>query len=100
MVNGTTPSHQAGITSWAYHITMWILVIAGMLGNVMVVVWRCSKRASTLSMLIISLAIADFCFCLHYLLQEVMLAESIFDSGRQSLYNVTSTEKQFCTSIN
>ena len=102
MSNGTTFGHLIGITSWTYHILMWILVTAGILGNALVVVWRCSRRESRLnilSVLIVSLAMADLCFCLHYLLQEVMLADPIFSSRNRSLFNVTSTDERLCLSI-
>jgi hypothetical protein len=42
---------------------------------------------------------ADLCFCLHYLLQEVMLADAIFGSRNQSLFNVILVDEQSCLSI-
>ena len=102
MGNGTTSGYPIGITSWTYHISMWILVTAGILGNALVIVWRFSRRESRLnilSVLIVSLAMADLCFCLHFLLQEVMLADPIFNSRNRSLFNVTSTDERLCLSI-
>lgn len=92
-----------GVTSWAYHITMWILVAAGILANLSVLVWRCSRRESRLNLLsivIVSLALADLCFCCHCLLQEVVLAEAVFGGGNwNSTLNVTTTNKRLCVSI-
>lgn len=81
---------------------MWILVTAGILENVLVIVWRFSKRElrlNTLSVLIVSLAMADLYFCIHYLLQEVMLLDPIFNSRNRSLLNLTSTDERLCLSI-
>ena len=91
-----------GVTSLAYHTTMWILVIAGLLGNLMVFVWRCSRkesRHSLLSVLTSSLAFADLLFYCHFLLQEVMLANSVFGSNQENVTsNVTTLDKRLCLS--
>jgi hypothetical protein len=42
---------------------------------------------------------ADLCFCLHYLLQEVMLADAIFGSRNQTLLNITRADQHYCLSI-
>ena len=93
----------AGVTSLAYHTTMWILVIAGLLGNLLVLVWRCSRKESTLSllsMLIVSLAFADLLFCCHFLLQEVMLTNTIFASDQDNhTFHVTTTDERLCLSV-
>ena len=98
----TNDTKSIGVTSLAYHTTMWVLVIAGLLGNVMVLVWRCSRkesRHSLLSVLIISLAFADLLFCCHFLLQEVMLANLVFGSNQENVTsNVTTLDKRLCLS--
>ena len=93
----------SGVTSFAYHTTMWILVIAGLLGNLFVLVWRCSRkesRHSLLSVLIISLAFADLLFCCHFLLEEAMLANSVFASDRENLtIHVTTLDERLCLGV-
>ena len=93
----------AGATSVVYHTTMWILVIAGLLGNIVVMVWRCSRkesRQSLLSMLIISLAFADIVYCCHYLLEEVMLVNKVFASDQANVtIHVTSLDERLCLSV-
>ena len=92
-----------GVTSLAYHITMWILVIAGLLGNLLVLVWRCLRkesRHSLLSMLIISLAIADLLFSCHFLLEEVMLANPVFVSHQENLtIHISTRDERLCFSV-
>ena len=92
-----------GMTSVAYHTTMWILVILGILGNILVLVWRCSRkesRQSLLSVLIISLAFADLLFCCHFLLQEAMLAKSVFAGNQENVpIYVTILDDRLCLSV-
>ena len=88
-----------GMTSVTYHTIMWILVILGILGNILVLVWRCSRKQSgqsLLSVLIISLAVADL-FCCHFLLQEAMLAKSVFAGNQENatIY-VTILDDRLC----
>ena len=101
MNNDTTSI--AGVTSRAYHTIMWILVTAGLLGNLVVLVWRCSKkesRDSLISVLIISLAIADLLFCCHFLLEEVMLAKTVFASHQENLaIYMSTTDERLCFSV-
>ena len=103
MDNGTNASTTSAVTSLAYHIPMWLLVISGILGNVLVVVWRCYRKESRLnllSVLIVSLAIADLCFCSHYLLQEIILAPFVFgQKARNKPVRFTSTDKRLCSSM-
>ena len=93
----------AGVTSRAYHTIMWILVTAGLLGNLVVLVWRCSRkeaRHSLLSVLIIGLAFADLLFSCHFLLQEVMLVNTVFATHHANLsIHVTATDERLCLSI-
>ena len=103
MDNGTNASTTSAVTSLAYHIPMWLLAISGILGNVLVVVWRCygkESRLNLLSVLIVSLAVADLCFCVHYLLQEVMLVPFVFGHGnRNKSILFTSTDQRLCASL-
>ena len=99
---GNGESDPTGVTSWSYHISIWILVAAGIIGNALVIVWRCSRKQSRLnllSVLIVSLAFADLCFCFHFLLQEVMLASAIFGAHNQTSFSFTSVDNRFCLSI-
>ena len=103
MDNGTNVSVPAAVTSLAYHIPMWLMVLSGILGNVLVLVWRCHRKESRLdllSVLIVSLALADLCFCSQYLLQEVMLAPIVFGQGnRNKAVQFTSTDRRLCSSM-
>ena len=94
----------AGVTSLAYHSTMWIVVIAGLLANVMVLVWRCWRKESKhslLSVLIISLAFADLLFCCHYLLEEVMLANPVLANANKvnGTVHITTVDERLCLSV-
>ena len=55
------------LASHWFHALLWILVSFGLIGNVAVVVRRCTRprdqRQSTLSMMIIILAVTDFLCC-------------------------------------
>lgn len=103
MDNGTHPNTITGVTSWAYHIPMWILVTAGILANLLVIVWRCSRKGAgthLLSIVIVSLAIADLCFSCHFLLQEVMLAYPVFGSRNPNkTFSLDGMNEKLCLSI-
>ena len=95
---------KSGATSLACHTTMWILVIASLLGNLLVLVWRCSRKESRhglISVLIISLAFADLLFCCHFLLQEVMLANVVFAETHQKnlTIHVTTVDQRLCLTV-
>ena len=55
-----------------FHVLLWIMMIMGVVGNVMVVLWRCTRprqqRGSVLSLMIIMLAVADFLYCVHLII--------------------------------
>ena len=103
MVNATSSTTLTGVTSWTYHLVMWILVTAGILANIAVIVLRCSRKESRLnllSLLFISLAVADLCFCCHFLLQEVMLAYPVFGAAnRNDTFHVTNTDERLCLAV-
>ena len=101
MINSTDASQ--GVTSWPFHISMWILSTAGIVGNILVLVWRCWRketRLELLSLLIVSLAVADLCFCMHFLLEEATLVDAIFGSksGNETL-PFTNVDERLCLSI-
>ena len=101
-MNNDTKS-TAGVTSVAFHTTMWIVAIGGLLGNIVVIVWRCSRkesRHSFLSVLIISLAFADLASCCHCLLEEVMLVHVVFASHQKNVtIHVTTLDERLCLSV-
>ncbi|XP_062509027.1 uncharacterized protein LOC134185262 [Corticium candelabrum] len=103
MANATNITSVTGVTSRFYHITMWAMIVAGILANVVVIVWRCRKKESRLNLLsglIISLAVADLCMCFHFLLQEVMLSYPVFAQVRQDTpINTTRADEILCLSI-
>ena len=63
-----------------FHATVWMLLAIGIIGNILVVVWRFTQkrdqRSSPLSILIIMLAVSDFFYCVHLLLLESLVTES------------------------
>ena len=79
--NRSLEESLSGLTSRPYHILMWIFLSSGILGNILVLFWRLSKkelRYSILSLLIVSLAAADLLWCFHFLIQEAMLFRPLF----------------------
>ena len=71
---------SVALSSLPFHVTLWVLLTMGIIGNILVVLWRLSQkrdhRSSTLSMLIIFLAVSDFLYCLHLLLLEGVVAKA------------------------
>ena len=61
-----------------FHGVIWVLLSLGIVGNVLVVVWRLTQkrdqRSSPLSILIIVLAVSDFFYCVHLILLETLVA--------------------------
>ena len=101
LINFATASQ--GVTSRTFHILLWILSLAGIAGNILVLVWRCWRKESRLkllSLLIVSLAVADLCFCCHFLLEEASLVDLIFGSkSRNETLPFTNSDKRLCLSI-
>ena len=77
-----------------------MLLSIGIIGNVLVVVWRLAQkrdqRSSPLSILIIMLAISDFLYCVHLILLESLMTESHL--GQQRLWEQVSTRYVCSTS--
>ena len=82
---------------------MDFLTIAGLLGNLLVLVWRCSKketRHSLTSVLISSLAFVGLPFCCHFLLQELMSVNIVFASNQENTtIHVSTTDEYLCSSV-
>ena len=101
MTNSTAAMQS--LTSRPFHISMWTIATAGIVGNILVLVWRCWRketRLELLSLLIISLAVADLCFCIHFLIGEASLVDPIF--GRRNSNETvpfTNVDKGLCLSI-
>ena len=70
------------LESVAFHVVLWIMVIVGLIGNALVVLWRCTRprpqRGSVLSIAIIILAVADFLYCVHLIMLEGPVAGKVF----------------------
>ncbi|XP_062523598.1 uncharacterized protein LOC134198253 isoform X2 [Corticium candelabrum] len=70
-----------------------MLLSIGIIGNILVVVWRLAQkrdqRSSPLSILIIMLAVSDFFYCVHLLLLEGLVTESHL--GQQKHWEQVST---------
>jgi hypothetical protein len=103
MNNGSETNTVLGITSLAYHVTIWIIAVTGLLGNLMVLIWRCSKKESRYSLtsaFIVSLAVADFLFSCHYLIQEGILVDTVFGSDHNNTaIHVNAADKYLCLCI-
>ena len=104
-VDNTTASvtgyRVEGMTSPAFHVSMWLLLSSGIVGNILVLLWRCLRKRSRLrllSLLIVSLAFADLLWCCHYLLQEVMVVYPIFKAGRNESLSFTGGDERLCFS--
>ena len=82
-INST--SQIQDLTSKTFHITQWTLLAFGIIGNSLVITWRCMRRNESnrrlLSVLIISLAFADLLICCQYLLKELMVSDAVFGSN-------------------
>ena len=63
-----------------------MLLSIGIIGNILVVVWRVTQkrdqRSSPLSILIIMLAVSDFLYCVHLLLLESLVADVDLDQTK------------------
>ncbi|XP_062523802.1 G-protein coupled receptor GRL101-like isoform X3 [Corticium candelabrum] len=88
------------LASDLFHAVVWMLLSIGIIGNVLVVVWRLAQkrdqRSSPLSILIIMLAISDFLYCVHLILLESLMTESHL--GQQRLWEQVSTRYVCSTS--
>lgn len=88
-----------GITSPIFHVALWIVLSAGIIGNLLVLLWRCLRKESRLqliSLLIVSLAFADLLWCSHFLLQEVMLVYPVFIASENETLSFTEKDEQLC----
>lgn len=88
-----------GATSRTFHIIVWLFVVAGVVSNVLVLIWRCTRKESRfqiLSILIVSLAIADLAWCCHYLIQEIMMLKVLAGNGNETLIPFTIPDTQLC----
>ena len=89
------------LSSKPYHIVLWILLTVGIVGNVLVVLWRCTRnrgqRTSTVSLLIVMLAIADFLYCVHLLILEVYVVDDVFRNGTKERIYKRHSASIVCT---
>jgi hypothetical protein len=79
---------MAVLDSRPFHVALWIMIIVGFLGNLLVIVWRCtrppSQRGSVLSITIIILAVADLLYCVHLGMLEGLVARPVFGGANLS----------------
>ena len=92
-----------GVTSLAYHTTIWILAVAGLLGNLLVLEWRCSRKESRQSYLS---AYQQFSLCRPPLLLSFPVAGT--DAGKRIVFasdqknitiHVSTTDEHLCFSV-
>ena len=73
---------MAVLESVPFHVLLWIMIIVGLVGNFLVIMWRCTlprpQRGSVLSIAIIILAVADFFYCVHLIMIEGYVAKDVF----------------------
>ena len=74
------------LSSDPFHGVVWMLLSMGIIGNILVVVWRLAQkrgqRSSPLSVLIIMLAVSDFLYCFHLLLLESLVLDVNLDQTK------------------
>ncbi|XP_062509037.1 uncharacterized protein LOC134185272 [Corticium candelabrum] len=102
--NNSSASHQLpGITSIPFHLSLLIFSLLGIIGNTLVLVWRCTRRKDSrlhiVSLLIINLSFSDLLFCIQYLLREIMLVGAVFHSSEKSSYPFTNTDSSLCMTV-
>ncbi|XP_062509036.1 neuropeptide Y receptor type 1-like [Corticium candelabrum] len=97
--NGSHPRLQ-GVTSVSFHVSVWTLSLLGIIGNTLVIIWRCSRRKESrfhlVSLLIVNLAFSDILFCTQFVLREVMLVRPIFNHCDNVSYPFTETDSTMC----
>ena len=100
-INGSFKVVAPGITSMAFHVPLVILVVTGILGNTVALVWNCCRkesRRSLLTVLVSSLAVAEIFFCLQLLLQEAIVVQAIA-MGRETFVTFTEPDKGIFLSV-
>ena len=99
---GNLTSSLPGVTSRAFHISLWLILSTGLVGNLLVILWRLCRKSESKwrlhSLLIICLATADFLFCLQFLLREILLLKPIF--VHTSRFNFTTADERMCFATN
>ena len=74
------------LSSDPFHGVVWMLLSIGIIGNILVVVWRLAQkrdqRSSPLSILIIMLAVSDFLYCVHLILIESLVLDVNLDQTK------------------
>ncbi|XP_062520928.1 G-protein coupled receptor GRL101-like [Corticium candelabrum] len=75
--------HLERLASLPFHVYLWIVILLTLLGNGVVILWRCGnvQRLSPLSIIVINLAVADTVYGLHLVLIESDLARTVFGSS-------------------
>ena len=87
-----------GVLSSTFHVLVWFFATAAIIGNVLLMVWRCARKESRLqilSLLIVSLSVADILWSFHYLIQEVMLLPAL-DAGKNDTFDFTPQDESLC----
>ena len=78
------------MSSDPFHAVVWTLLSIGIIGNILVVVWRVTanrdQRSSSVSILVIMLAVSDFLYCVHLLLLESLVADVDLDQTKHLSY--------------
>ena len=106
MSNSTNASRTrpTGLTSCPFHVALWTLAGVGIIGSVLVIIWRCTRRNQAKfhlnSVMVVCLAISNILFCTHYLLREVMLIEPVFRHNGSNSYAFEDNDTGMCTAIN
>ena len=86
------------LDSVSFHVVLWIMITVGLVGNALVIVWRCTRprpqRGSVLSIAIIILAVADLLYCVHLGMLEGSVAREVF--GGLNFINASDAMNVIC----
>ena len=98
---GHNDGHLKGLSDPAFHVYLWFVLALTLVGNSVVVIWRCtrpaSQRRSALSIIVVNLALVDFLCGFHLLLIESVLVTSVFESNSDHLgSNKSAVDDTLC----
>ncbi|XP_062523853.1 G-protein coupled receptor GRL101-like isoform X2 [Corticium candelabrum] len=90
------------LSSHPFHGVIWMLLSLGIIGNILVVVWRLTQirgqRSSPLSILIIMLAVSDLVYCVHLILLESLVVDATSSVDvRQYSISIDRAPNKVCT---